>query len=76
MPDGHMRAYGTSDGRILWDYDMARPFVTVNGIDAVGGSLDSAGPTVAGGMIFVNSGYGLYGGQPGNVLAAIAPRPQ
>jgi polyvinyl alcohol dehydrogenase (cytochrome) len=74
--DGHMRAYGTSDGRILWDYDMVRPFATVNGIEAVGGSLDSAGPTVAGGMIFVNSGYGLYGGQPGNVLAAFAPRPQ
>ena len=39
MPDGHMRAYGTSDGRILWDYDMARPFVTVNGIDAVGDAV-------------------------------------
>jgi hypothetical protein len=25
-------------------------------------------------MLFVSSGYGLYGGQPGNVLAAFAPR--
>ena len=25
---------------------------------------------VAGGMIFVNAGYGLPGGRPGNVLAA------
>ncbi|MBV9118955.1 MAG: PQQ-binding-like beta-propeller repeat protein, partial [Acetobacteraceae bacterium] len=73
--DGHIRAYSTGDGRMLWDYDMARPFTTANGVEARGGSLDSAGPTVAGGMLFVNSGYGLYGGQAGNVLAAFAPRP-
>ena len=73
--DGHIRAYSTGDGRVLWDYDMAKPFTTVNGVEARGGSLDSAGPTVAGGMLFVNSGYGLYGGQAGNVLAAFAPRP-
>jgi polyvinyl alcohol dehydrogenase (cytochrome) len=73
--DGHIRAYSTTDGRVLWDYDTAKPFTTVNGIKANGGSLDSAGPTVAGGMIFVNSGYGLYGGQAGNVLLAFAPRP-
>ncbi len=73
--DGHIRAYSTTDGRVLWDYDMAKPFTTVNGVEANGGSLNSAGPTIAGGMIFVNSGYGLYGGQAGNVLAAFAPRP-
>jgi polyvinyl alcohol dehydrogenase (cytochrome) len=60
---------------VLWDYDTAKPFVTVNGVASHGGSLDAAGPTVAGGMIFANSGYGLYGGQPGNVLLGFAPRP-
>ena len=74
--DGHVRAYATTDGRVLWDYDMVKPFVTINGVKAAGGSLDSAGPTIAGGMIFVNSGYGFYGGQPGNVLAAFAPQPR
>jgi polyvinyl alcohol dehydrogenase (cytochrome) len=59
---------------VLWDWDLAKPFVTVNAMKANGGSLDSAGPTIAGGMLFVSSGYGLYGGQPGNVLAAFAPR--
>ena len=73
--DGHLRAYSTSDGGVLWDYDTAKPFVTVNGVEARDGSLNSAGPTIAEGMIFANSGYGLYGGQPGNVLAAFAPRP-
>jgi polyvinyl alcohol dehydrogenase (cytochrome) len=69
--DGHVRAYSTKDGSVLWDFDTVRPFRTVNGVDAKGGSLDAAGPTVAGGMIFVNSGYGLYGGAPGNVLIAL-----
>jgi polyvinyl alcohol dehydrogenase (cytochrome) len=73
--DGHIRAYSAGDGRVLWDYDMARPFKTVNNVDASGGSLDAAGPTVAGGLIFVNAGYGLYGSRPGNVLAAFAPGP-
>ena len=73
--DGHLRAYATADGAVVWDYDTARTFTTVNGIVANGGSLDAAGPTIAGGMIFVGSGYGLYGGQAGNVLIAFAPRP-
>ena len=73
--DGHIRAYSVGDGRVLWDYDMARPFKTVNDVEASGGSLDAAGPTVAGGLIFVNAGYGLYGSRPGNVLAAFAPGP-
>jgi polyvinyl alcohol dehydrogenase (cytochrome) len=73
--DGHIRAYSAADGRVLWDYDMAQPFKTVNDVEASGGSLDTAGPTVAGGMIFVNAGYGVDGRKPGNVLAAFAPRP-
>lgn len=52
---------------------MARPFKTVNDVEGRGGSLDTAGPTVAGGMIFANAGYGVDGRKPGNVLAAFAP---
>jgi polyvinyl alcohol dehydrogenase (cytochrome) len=73
--DSHIRAYSVRNGRVLWDYDMARPFTTVNDVTASGGSLDAAGPTVAGGLIFVNAGYGLYTSTPGNVLAAFAPAP-
>ncbi|HTS22400.1 MAG TPA: PQQ-binding-like beta-propeller repeat protein [Casimicrobiaceae bacterium] len=72
--DGHIRAYSTADGALLWDYDTAKPFATVNGVKANGGSIDAAGPTLAGGMLLVGSGYGLYGGQPGNVLIAFSPR--
>lgn len=73
--DGHLRAYSTASGALLWDYDSRKPFTTVNGVAANGGSLDAAGPTIAGGTLFVNSGYGLYGGQAGNVLIALRPRP-
>ena len=68
--DGHLRAYSTTDGRILWDYDTAREFDTVNHVKATGGSIDSAGPVIAGGLLLTNSGYGLWRGKPGNVLLA------
>jgi polyvinyl alcohol dehydrogenase (cytochrome) len=71
--DGHLRAYATEDGRMLWDFDTARSYETVNGVSGRGGSLDGAGPVVAGGMLFVNSGYARNGGIPGNVLLAFAP---
>jgi polyvinyl alcohol dehydrogenase (cytochrome) len=68
--DGHLRAYSTSDGRVLWDFDTAREFPTVNGVKANGGSIDAPGPVVVGGMVFTNSGYGMFRGKPGNVLLA------
>lgn len=70
--DGHLRAYSASTGEVLWDIDTAREFETVNGKPAHGGSLDAAGPAVVNGMVFVNSGYGQWGGMPGNVLLAFS----
>jgi len=66
--DGGLRAYSTADGRILWMFDMNRPFETVNGVEAKGGSMDGPGPVVADGLLYVNSGYGGLIGVPGNVL--------
>ena len=66
--DGALRAYSTKDGSILWAYDTNREFETVNGLPARGASMHSAGATIAGGMLYVNSGYGDHGGRPGNVL--------
>jgi polyvinyl alcohol dehydrogenase (cytochrome) len=68
--DGHLRGYATQDGAILWDVDTAKAYDTVNGVAATGGSLDTAGATVAGGMLYVNSGYGRFWGHGGNVLLA------
>jgi len=68
--DGHIRAYSASTGAIVWDYNTAREYETVNGVKATGGSMDGGGPVAAGGMLFVGSGYGQWGGKPGNVLLA------
>jgi polyvinyl alcohol dehydrogenase (cytochrome) len=68
--DGHLRAYSTANGKIVWDYDTAQEFKTVNGVAGRGGAIDVAGPVVAGGMLFSVSGYPARGGLPGNVLLA------
>jgi len=69
--DGHLRAYGTKDGTIIWDFDTAaQSYDAVNGMQAKGGTLDSGGPTIANGVLYTNSGYGRILGQPGNVLLA------
>jgi polyvinyl alcohol dehydrogenase (cytochrome) len=70
--DGHLRAYATADGKIIWDFDTQRTYATANGVPARGGSLDGPGAVLAGGMLFVNSGYPTAGGQPGNVLLAFS----
>jgi len=70
--DGHFRAYETSGGRVIWDFDTVRDFETVNGVSARGGSMDSGGAAVANAMVLINSGYALFGGMSGNVLLAFS----
>jgi polyvinyl alcohol dehydrogenase (cytochrome) len=72
--DGVVRGFATGDGHLLWQFDTMVNFDTVNAVPAKGGSMGAAGPTVAGGMLFVPSGYvGVQSGVPGNVLLAFAP---
>ena len=71
--DGRLRGYSAADGTVIWDFDTAREFDTVNGVKAQGGSIDAHGPVVAGGFLYTNSGYGTWGGMPGNVLLAFTP---
>lgn len=72
--DGALRAYSTNDGTIVWEFDSNRPFDPLNGVPARGASMMQAGPTIAGGMLYVNAGYGDHGGRPGNVLLAFEVR--
>lgn len=66
--DGRLRAYSTADGKVLWEFDTAQEFTGVNGVNGKGGAMDGSGPVISGGMLFVGSGYGVWGGLPGNVL--------
>ena len=69
--DGHIRAYETKTGTIIWDFDTAQDFHSVNGVKAHGGSINSMAPTVAGGMLYITSGYS-GAAMPGNVLLAFS----
>lgn len=66
--DGRFRAYAAESGEVIWAYDTTQPVETVTGITASGGSMSGPGPAVADGHVVLNSGYGLYGHMPGNLL--------
>ncbi|HLH43051.1 MAG TPA: PQQ-binding-like beta-propeller repeat protein [Bryobacteraceae bacterium] len=69
--DGKLHALSAKDGSILWQFDTNRNFETVNGVaGAHGGAISSVGPVIAGGMMYIGSGYGVGGGPFGNVLLA------
>jgi polyvinyl alcohol dehydrogenase (cytochrome) len=68
--DGYVRAYDTETGRVLWRFDTAREFVTLNGEKAKGGAIGRNSIMIANGMVYVGSGYSRL---PGNVLLAFAP---
>jgi polyvinyl alcohol dehydrogenase (cytochrome) len=68
--DGTLRAYSTRSGAVVWEAHTEREFQTVNGVPAKGASMLGPGPIIAGGMVYVASGYGAFGGRPGNVLLA------
>ena len=68
--DGHIRAYSTTDGHVLWDFNTIKKYETVNGIEGNGGSIDSHAPVMVNGMLYVNSGYSQFGEKAGNVLLA------
>ena len=65
----------SADGKIVWDFDTAKEFKTVNGVAGHGGAIDVAGPVAAGGLLFTVSGYPARGGMGGNVLLAFALEP-
>jgi polyvinyl alcohol dehydrogenase (cytochrome) len=76
--DGWFRAFDSKTGKPLLAFNTAgQTYQTVNGVkDQPGGSVDAVGPVIAGGRVFVISGYvGATGafGNPLNVLLAFEP---
>lgn len=68
--DGFLRALDAKTGKLLFQFDTSTTFKTVNGVEGKGGAIDSASIVAANGYLFVNSGYGMFGQVPGNVLLA------
>ncbi len=72
--DGRLHIFDGVDGRVLFEFDTARPYETINGIEGAGGSVDSHSIAAGAGMIFIGSGYGSFSQPPGNVLLGFRPR--
>ena len=70
--DGHLRGYATDTGEVVWDYNADQEYESTNGVKTRGGSFDGPGPTIVDGMMYVNSGYGFWGGMSGNALIAFS----
>lgn len=71
--DGFVRAYSQKDGNLLWTFDSRPEIAGINGITGYGGSMSGAGAAIANGHIVINSGYGLYNHEAGNLLLVFAP---
>jgi polyvinyl alcohol dehydrogenase (cytochrome) len=73
--DGYFRAFDTSSGKLLWEFNTAQSFKTLNGDVAHGGGMNGPGAVVANGIVYVNSGYpdsGMSDQLPGNVFLAFS----
>lgn len=71
--DGRLFIFDGATGRIIFEYDTARYFDTVNAVEARGGSIDAHSLAAGAGMVFVGSGYERFRQQAGNVLLAFRP---
>jgi len=72
--DGYFRAFDSNTGALLWEFNTAQKFTTLNGEIASGGDMDGPGAVVVNGMVYVNSGYatGNSAQRPGNVFLAFS----
>jgi polyvinyl alcohol dehydrogenase (cytochrome) len=72
--DGVLRIHDGATGAVLWENDTTAEVTATSGVKTHGGSIGgAAGAVVSGGRIYVNSGYGIYGHMPGNVLLVFGP---
>jgi len=72
--DGYLYVLDAKDGKQLWKFDTAVTFQGINGVNGKGGSIDAASISAGDGLLFVNSGYGMFGETPGNVVLAFRPK--
>lgn len=72
--DGFLYVLDATNGALLWKFDTAISYQGINGVAGNGGSIDAAAITAANGLLLVNSGYGMFGETPGNVILAFRPK--
>ena len=74
--DGHLEAYASSDGALLWSFDSMRDYAAVNGVETRGGGFDTHGPMIADDMVIAISGYDSFGQKGGNALLVFGLKDQ
>ena len=57
--DGHLRAYSTIAGKVVWDVDTARQYNSVSDVAATGGAPGHGGVIIVRGLIYLNAGNAL-----------------
>jgi polyvinyl alcohol dehydrogenase (cytochrome) len=69
--DGKLYAVSAAEGKLLWEFNTAQQFETVNKVPAHGGAISTSGAVVVGGRVYVGSGYAITSAASGgNVLLA------
>ena len=70
--DGRLFAVSATDGSLLWEFNTAQEFETVNRIaGARGGAISMSGAVIVDGMVYIGSGYAISSGaSAGNVMLA------
>jgi polyvinyl alcohol dehydrogenase (cytochrome) len=72
--DGMLYVLDKKTGALKWKYDTAQKYQGVNGVEGNGGSIDAASIIATDGLLIMNSGYGMFGQAPGNVMIAFRPK--
>jgi polyvinyl alcohol dehydrogenase (cytochrome) len=72
--DGRVYVVERKTGKLSAQWDTARTFETINGVEGNGASVDNASIIAANGLLIMNSGYGLFGQGAGNVMIAYKPK--
>lgn len=71
--DGVMRAHDANTGKVLYQIDTTKPFASISGEMATGGSFGGgSGTTAKNGLVVISSGYGIYAHMPGNMLMMLS----
>jgi polyvinyl alcohol dehydrogenase (cytochrome) len=69
--NGQFKAFDSDSGKELWRLDTKKPFATLNGVSAHGGSLDNAAYAIGNGYLVLQSGYTYFNQMPGNLLLVL-----
>ncbi len=72
--DGRLFILDAANGKVVKSFDFAGPMKTTWGGEGKVGSIESHGVSAGAGMVFVSTGYGMFGQTPGNVLIALKPK--